>query len=259
MKKIKVLAVLMIGLAVAACTGKPSGETLPKEFRPSHAQIDSVSYLLGINFGSFLRSYDFGTDLNYAQIVKGMKDLVLAKGDYTDPAFNKQFKVDPNFMGDVFDKFLENRQAGIAQANLDKSEKFFAENRKKDGVVTTPSGLQYKIIEPGNDNKPSSQDTVWVHYKGSLLNGTVFDQTPEGSDPVRLVLNRVVPGWTEGLQLIGEGGKIDLFLPASLGYGEEGNQAIGPNSALIFNVELAKVGHYVEPAPVEEAPVAKKK
>ena len=259
MKKIKVLAVLMIGLALAACTGKPAGENIPKEFRASRAQIDSVSYLLGINFGSFLRSYDFGSDLNYAQIVKGMKDLVLAKGDYSDPGFNKQFKVDPNTMGDVFDNFLENRRAGIAQANLNKNEKFFAENRKKDGVFTTPSGLQYKIIEPGNDVKPDPQDTIWVRYKGSLLDGTVFDQTAEGADPIRLVLNRVVAGWTEGLQLIGEGGKIDLFLPPSLGYGEDGNQTIGPNAALIFNVELEKVGKYVAPAPVEEAPVAKKK
>jgi FKBP-type peptidyl-prolyl cis-trans isomerase FkpA/FKBP-type peptidyl-prolyl cis-trans isomerase FklB len=100
---------------------------------------------------------------------------------------------------------------------------------------------------------------VWVHYKGTLLDGTVFDEVAADAEPIRLTLNRVVPGWTEGLQLIGEGGKIDLYIPAELGYGEQGNQAIGPNSVLTFNVELTKVGKYVEPAPVQEQPKGKKK
>ena len=94
--------------------------------------------------------------------------------------------------------------------------------------------------------KPGPQDTVWVRYKGSLLDGTVFDQVAEDAEPIRLTLNRVVAGWTEGLQLIGEGGKIDLYLPSELGYGEQGNQTIPGNSALIFNVELTKVAPFVE-------------
>ena len=253
MKAIKIFAVLLIGLAVAACNSKPAGANIPKEFQPSKGQIDSVSYLLGINFGSFLKSYDFGPDIDYAQVVKGMKDFVNAKGtpNPQDPEFLKQFKVDPNEMNDLFNNFLEKRHSGIAMGNKEKSEKFLEANGKKSDIVTTDSGLQYKIIEPGNDVKPGPQDTVWVRYKGTLIDGTVFDEVPEDADPIRLTLNRVVPGWTEGLQLIGEGGKIDLFLPPALGYGEEGNQAIGPNSALLFNVELTKVGKYVEPAPAE--------
>ncbi len=242
MKANKTLMALLMGLSLAACSGQPSGETLPKEFRSSKAQIDSVSYLLGINFGNFLKGYDFGTDLNYAEIVKGMKDFVAAKGDMRDPDFTKQFKVDPNEMNDLFNGFLEKRRSGLSMLNLQKGEKFLEANGKKDGVVTTESGLQYRIIEAGNDVKPGPRDTVWVRYKGTLLDGTVFDEVEEDADPIRLTLNRVVAGWTEGLQLIGEGGKIELFLPASLGYGEQGNQAIGPNSALIFNVELTKVG-----------------
>ncbi|MCR4859282.1 MAG: FKBP-type peptidyl-prolyl cis-trans isomerase [Bacteroidales bacterium] len=250
MKANKIFAVLLIGLSFAACTSKPAGDALPKEFQPSKAQVDSVSYLLGINFGSFLKGYDFGSDLNYSEIIKGMKDFVSAEGDYQSPEFAKQFKVDPNEMNDLFNAYLEKRRSGVAMANKAKAEKFLADNAKKDGIQVTESGLQYKVIEPGSDVKPGPQDTVWVRYKGTLIDGTVFDETPEGSEPVRLTLNRVVPGWTEGLQLIGEGGKIDLYLPAELGYGEQGNQAIGPNSALIFNVELDKVGKYV--APVEE-------
>lgn len=251
MKANKFFAVLLMGLAVVACTSKP-GEQLPKEFQASRAQIDSVSYLLGINFGSFLKGYDFGSDLNYGEIVKGMKDFVNAKGNVQDSDFVKQFKVDPNKMNDLFNNFLEKRSSGLSMMNKQKGEKFLESNGKKDGVVTTESGLQYKIIEAGNDVKPGPQDTVWVRYKGSLLDGTVFDQVSEDAEPIRLTLNRVVPGWTEGLQLIGEGGKIDLFIPSELGYGEQGQQTIPGNSVLLFNVELTKVAPYVEPAPVEE-------
>lgn len=248
MKANKIFAVLLIGLAAAAC--RPASD-LPKEYQPSAAQRDSVSYLLGINFGSFLAQYDFGKDMNYAQMVKGMKDFLNAKGDFQDPEFNKQFKIDPNLMNDLFNNYLENRRTGLAQASKEKSEKFLADNKKKDGIFETPSGLQYRIVEPGSEQKPGPQDTVWVRYKGSLIDGTVFDEVPEDAEPIRLTLNRVVQGWTEGLQLVGEGGKIDLFIPADLGYGEQGNQAIPGNSALIFNVELTKIGKYVEPTPAE--------
>lgn len=252
MKANKFFAVLLIGLAVVACNSKPSGEQLPKEFQPSKSQIDSVSYLLGINFGSFIKGYNFGTDLNWGEIMKGMKDFAYAEGNQMDPAFLKQFKVNPNEMNNAFNAFVEKRLTGLAEANKAKAEKFFETNGKKDGVVTSESGLQYRIIDPGNDVKPGPRDTVWVLYKGSLINGTVFDETPEGAEPIRLTLNRVIPGWTEGLRYIGEGGQIDLFVPSDLGYGPEGNQAIGPNEALIFNVKLDHVSPYVEPAPVEE-------
>ncbi len=242
MKATKIFAVLMIGLALAACNSKPSGDALPKEFQSSQAQIDSVSYLLGVNFGSFIKGYDFGTDLNYGQIVKGIKDFVNAKGSVQDADFTKQFKVDPNEMNDLFNSYLEKRQAGVAMNNKKKSDEFLAANAKKDGVQTTASGLQYRIISPGSSLKPGPVDTVWVYYKGTLIDGTVFDETPVDGDPISFTLNQVVQGWGEGLQLIGEGGEIDLYIPSELGYGEQGNQAIGPNSALVFNVKLDKVG-----------------
>ena len=248
MKTIKIFAALLMGLSVAACAGQPSGETLPKEFRSTKAEVDSVSYLIGINFGSWVKNYDFGSDLNYAEVVKGIKDFVAAKGDSRDPEFVKQFKVDPNRMNDLFNNYLEKRHSGVAMMNKQKGEKFLESNGKKDGVVTTGSGLQYKIIEAGNDVKAGPRDTVWVRYKGSLLDGTVFDEVAADADPIRLTLNRVIPGWTEGLQLVGEGGKIDLFIPYELGYGEQGNQAIPGNSTLIFNVEVTKVGKVAEVA-----------
>ena len=248
MKVNKLFAVLLMGLAVAACTGKSAGDTLPKEFQPSKAQVDSVSYLLGINFGSFLKGYDFGSDLNYGEIVKGMKDFLAAKGNVQDPEFVKQFKVDPNEMNNLFNNFLEKRSTGVSMMNKQKGEKFLASNAKKSGVVTTESGLQYRIIEPGNDVKPGPQDTVSVRYKGTLIDGTVFDQVSDDAEPLSLPLNHVVAGWTEGLQLIGEGGKIELFIPSELGYGAQDNQTIPGNSVLVFTVELSKVAPFVAPA-----------
>ena len=112
MKANKIFAVLLIGLAVAACNSKPAGDALPKEFQPSKAQVDSVSYLLGINFGGFMKNYDFGSDLNYGEIVKGIKDFVNSKGNFQDPDFNKQFKIDPNTMDALFNAYLQKRASG---------------------------------------------------------------------------------------------------------------------------------------------------
>lgn len=240
MKATKFISILALGLGLVACTSNGSSD-LPKEFAPSKAQVDSVSYLLGINFGSFLKGYNFGSDLNYSEIVKGMKDFVNAKGDYRNPDFDQQFKINPNAMNEAFNSFLEKRQNAVLLANKEKSEKFLQENAKKEGVQTTESGLQYIIVEPGSDVKPGPEDTVTVRYKGTTVDGVVFDEVAPDAEPVSFPLNQVVKGWTEGLQLIGEGGKIELFIPSHLGYGEQGNSAIEPNSALIFTVELVKV------------------
>lgn len=259
MKTNKFFAALLLGLSVVACAPKEAPavdgedalaaltqEKTIKDYTPSKALVDSVSYLVGINFGSFVKGYNFG-DLNYSQVVKGIKDFVNAKGDMNDPAFNEQFRVNPELLNDMFNNYLENRQHVIALQNKEKSEAFLAANAKKDGVEVTASGLQYKILEAGNDVKAGPADTVWVRYKGTLIDGTVFDQVEEGAEPVALTLNRVIKGWQEGLQLVGEGGKLQLFIPSDLGYGEQGaSQTIEPNSALIFDVEVAKVGKVAE-------------
>ena len=261
MKTNKFFAALLIGLATVACTPKASEATgeegeaaneevkemTAKDYVPSKAVVDSVSYLVGVNFGSFIKGYNFG-DLNYKQIVAGIKDYVNAKGNQRDPEFGEQFKINPEKLNDMFNSFLENRHNFILLTNKEKEQKFLAENKKNEGVVETPSGLQYRIIDAGNDVLAGPKDTVWVKYQGKLLDGTVFDETKEDADPVRMTLNRVIKGWTEGLQLVGEGAKIDLYVPAALAYGERGNQGIEPNSTLIFNVEVTKVGKVVEEA-----------
>lgn len=246
-----------MGLAVVACSPKgdatqgegavaasPAKKVDAKKFLPSKAQKDSVSYLVGVNFGSFIKGYNFG-DLNYAMIEKGMKDFVNAKGDPQDADFTKQFKVSPDLMNDLFNAYLEKMQGYAAAKNQAEGEAFLAANAKKAGVVTTESGLQYKIIEPGNDVKPSILDTVKVRYKGTLLDGTVFDEVPADVDPIEFTLNRVITGWQEGMGYIGEGGKATLYIPGNLGYGEAGTRGIEPNSVLIFDVELLEVHPFV--------------
>ena len=131
--------------------------------------------------------------------------------------------------------------------NIAAGKKFLEENALNKSVYQTKSGLQYKIVEPGSEVKPGPQDTVLVRYKGSLLNGTVFDEVPASEEPIRLTLDRVIPGWTEGLQLIGEGGKAVLYIPSELGYGSRGSGSIEPNSTLVFDVELVKVLPYADP------------
>lgn len=250
MKTRKFLIVaLALGLTTVACSQNASVK-LPDGTvaeLPSKAQTDSVSYLIGINFGSFIKGYNFGEDLNYAKIKEGMLDFIKAEGNQNDTSFLKQFKVNPELMNDLFNSFLEKRNNYTAALNVAKEAEFFENNLKNDGIQATASGLQYKIIEAGNDVKPGPQDTVLVRYKGALTDGTVFDEVPADAEPVRLTLNRVIPGWTEGLQLLGEGGKAQLFIPSELGYGDRGTQGIEPNSTLVFDVELVQVFPYVDP------------
>ena len=130
----------------------------------------------------------------------------------------------------------------MAQSALEQGKSFLATNATKPDVKQTPSGLQYKIIEPGNGKAPKATDTVVVNYKGTLLNGTEFDSSYKRNQPAEFPLNRVIAGWTEGLQLIKEGGKIQLFIPPNLAYGSRGaGGLIGPDETLIFEVELLKV------------------
>ena len=145
-------------------------------------------------------------------------------------------------MGEILNGYITKRKDYEAAVNLAKEKEFLSKNAKKADVDTTASGLQYTIISAGAEEKVAPQDTVWVNYKGTLLDGTVFDQ----NDSTKFVANRVIKGWTEGLGLLGEGGKAILYIPANLAYGERGNRNIAPNSTLIFDVEVVKVGKFIE-------------
>lgn len=129
-----------------------------------------------------------------------------------------------------------------ADSAQERGQKFLKENASKDGVKTTSSGLQYKITQEGTGKSPKATDNVVVHYKGTLLDGTVFDSSYKRGEPATFPLNRVIPGWTEGLQLLKEGGKATLYIPSQLAYGSRGaGGIIGPDETLIFDVELIKI------------------
>ena len=241
MKAIKIFAAALVAAFAISC-GSSNNVKVDVEL-PSQAEIDSVSYLLGINFGSFIKGNNFAEDLselNMSEIKKGMADFLAAEGNPYEMEFGKQFKIDLEKMGEILNNYLSKKQAYKAAFNLAKEREFLAANAKKANVDTTASGLQYTIIASGAEEKIAPEDTVWVNYKGTLIDGTVFDE----NDSTKFIANRVIRGWTEGLGLLGEGGKATLYIPAELAYGERGNRNIEPNSTLIFEVEVLKVGKY---------------
>ncbi len=247
MKAIKFFAIAACAAALVASCNSSSSVKVEAEL-PTQAETDSVSYLLGVFYGSQLK-YQFAMEnikeLNMAEWKKGVEAFLAAEGNPNDPDFGEQFKFDPIQNQSVINTYMTKKQSYKAAKNLAEGEAFLAKNALKENVDTTASGLQYTIVASGADYKIAPKDTVWVNYKGTLLDGTVFDE----NDSTMFVANRVIRGWTEGLGLLGEGGKATLYIPADLAYGERGNQAIEPNSTLIFDVEVLKVGQFV---PKEE-------
>ncbi|MEY3049455.1 MAG: hypothetical protein RL365_1493 [Bacteroidota bacterium] len=196
-------------------------------------EIDSVSYLMGVNIGNSLGKEM--SEANFELIIQGFRDAV-AKGrlvcqDSTDMILSMYFQ----------------EKAMIKQAEEDKKsevykvagEKFLADNGKKQGVVTTASGLQYQVIKEGDGVHPTAESTVKVHYHGTTIEGTVFDSSVERGEPIEFPLNQVIPGWTEGVQLMSKGAKYKFFIPQELAYGSSSpTPVITPYSCLIFEVEL---------------------
>lgn len=182
---------------------------------------------------------------------------VLVKGIYSAAA-GKEAPYDLDKIGPEVSKFMQAKQAAYMnrlkeQGKVD-GEKLFAELKTKKSVVILPSGLAYEVLKPGEGDYPKATDKVRVFYTGTLVNGNTFDSNV-GAEPIDFQLNGVIPGWTEGIQKINKGGKIKLYVPAKLAYGEEGNQAIPPNSTLIFEVELVDIN----PAPAAPAKAEAKK
>lgn len=200
--------------------------------------MDKVSYALGLGIGSQLKS--MGADsLNIDDFAQAIKDTI------SGAELKVSHKESQQIVQEFF-KEQEAKQRAQAAENgkvaREEGEKFLAENAKKDGVQVTESGLQYSVIKEGTGKSPKATDTVVCHYEGSLTNGTVFDSSIQRGEPAAFPLNAVIAGWTEGLQLMKEGGKTRFFIPYNLAYGEAGAAgAIPPYAALIFDVELIEV------------------
>ena len=197
-------------------------------------QKDKVSYIVGLDIGNNLKKQSIG--VNPKTLAKGIEDALAG----AKPLLTEQ-EVQETMM--AFQKEMMAKQAEVAKRNKTEGEAFLAENKKKEGVKTLPSGLQYKVIKAGKGKKPKASDTVTVQYRGTLIDGTEFDSSYKRGQPATFQVSGVIPGWTEGLQLMEEGAKWQLFIPSNLAYGERGAPGglIGPNTALIFEIELISI------------------
>ena len=192
-------------------------------------QTDKVSYSIGMNIGFNLSKQK--VDVNPDQLGAGIKDTIAGKPQLTQDQVKDVMQ--------QFEKYTEQEQKEAGEKNKTEGAEFLEDNKKKEGVETTASGLQYKIIKEGNGAQPKATDTVTVNYRGTLIDGTEFDSSYKRGQPATFPVNGVIKGWTEGLQLMKVGSKYQFFVPSNLAYGERAvGPDIGANATLIFEVDL---------------------
>ena len=195
--------------------------------------MDKLSYALG------LVSQMGASDISAEDFAQAIKDVL--EGNELKVSHREAQAIVQDYFQKQEQK-LQAQRAEAGKAHKEAGEKYLAENAKKEGVITLPSGLQYQVLKEGNGKKPTAKDTVQCHYEGFLIDGTVFDSSIQRGEPATFPLQQVIAGWTEGLQLMQEGAKYRFFIPYRLGYGEGGaGNSIPPFAALIFDVELIQV------------------
>jgi len=220
---------VLVGLGILLLVSQVYGE----EKLILKSQKEKMSYIIGMDIGNNLKKQSIDIDPNI--LGKGVKDALSG----SQPLLTEQEIREATM---AFQKEMMAKQEEVAKKNKKEGEAFLAENKKKEGVKTLPSGLQYKVIKAGTGKKPKVTDTVTTNYRGTLINGTEFDSSYRRGQPVSFQVNGVIPGWTEALQLMEEGAKWQLFIPSNLAYGERGaGRDIGPNATLIFEIELLSI------------------
>lgn len=256
--------VLAIGLAVGSLALQGCNEEAAKTkvAETSSSQVDltkldnRLSYAIGSNFAAQYSAQAEYFAFNEKAFLSGFADKKAGKDAQVS---QEQMMLDfQEFQKTVMQAEKEAHEKAL-KTNADASAAFLAENSKKEGVVVTDSGLQYKVISEGNGDKPKEIDQVQVHYKGTLVDGTEFDSSYKRGQPVTFGVNEVIVGWTEALQLMSIGSKWQVVIPADLAYGEAGaGDMIGPNSALIFEIELLAINPSENQNPTEDAAVENK-
>ena len=226
--KIKNLLLLIIGAAIILSS---CGQTMTGNVKIK-TDLDTLSYALGADIGNSLKNISID-EINYDVFLNGLSDALE----------ENELKVDEEKIKPYINNYITKLKTEKAAKNLEEGRAFLEENKKKEGIVETESGLQYEIITEGTGKSPSATDVVKCHYHGTLINGTVFDSSVEKGEPAEFGLNRVIPGWTEGLQLMKEGAKYKFYIPTELAYGQRVRQGgkLEANMALIFEVELFEV------------------
>lgn len=241
MKKVTTLTISVLTGAMLLATGCSTNNgnqeaVATTAITEKSTSTEKVGYSLGYMMAE--GNKESIADLDLDTFEKGFrdgyegKDAALTEEQMQKVLMDYQKEQEEKMMKDMQTKATENTTKGAA---------YLAANAKKEGVKTTASGLQYKVITAGTGKSPKATDVVEVNYEGKLIDGKVFDSSYERGEPIEFPLNQVIPGWTEGVQLMKEGGKYEFYIPSELAYGEAGNQGIEPNSTLIFTVELLKV------------------
>jgi len=208
-------------------------------------QVDSMSYALGMNVGS-------GLNKNLKTLPEGKVNIDVFIKSLTSSLKGDSLLLKDEFANEFLNKYFTAAKLKEVQEKKSAGDKFLAENKTKEGVKVTESGLQYQVLVPAEGPKPKATDSVEVHYQGFLLDGTKFDSSVDRGEPATFLLNQVIPGWTEGVQLMSVGSKYKFFVPYTLGYGEQGTPNGGPIpgfATLIFEVQLLKIKPVVEVAP----------
>lgn len=240
-------ALMSWGLVCAGQDAKPAADPALK------TQKDKVSYIIGLNMGRSMKADNIEIDTEL--LARGIKDALSGKAALTDEQIQETMMA---FQRELMEKQMAQAKESGAK-NQKEGEAYLAANAKKPGVKTTASGLQYIVVKEGTGPSPKAEDVVKVQYRGTLIDGTEFDSSyARNNQPVTFPVNRVIPGWSEGVQLMKVGGTSKFFIPSKLGYGENGaGGQIGPNATLIFDVELLSIEAKeaaAEPKPADAKP-----
>jgi len=230
--KRKILAVSMVLIFGLIACGKKKLSKSDLE-----TQMDKVSYVMGHNIANNFKNQKI--DIQMEAFIQGIKDGLKEDVNIFDPKEVQEIMTE--YQNQMRDK-MEIDRKDVSKINLKEGKAFLAENKEKEGIVTLESGLQYKVLKEGTGPFPKATDKVKTHYVGTLIDGTEFDSSVKRGEPITFSVTGVIPGWTEALQLMKVGSKWKLFIPSELAYGENGaGNLIGPNAALIFEVELISI------------------
>lgn len=230
--KNSILYLLVLGLIVAATSCQQGGPANVK----METSVDSVSYAIGVLVGS--------NNKKQLESAPGSDEMSMEimSAAFRAASLGEEAVITEEDANALVQKFFAEAGDREAQANLEAGNKFLEENGKRDGITITESGLQYEVLTEGDGAKPTAADQVRVHYHGTLIDGTVFDSSVDRGEPAVFGVGQVIPGWTEALQLMPVGSKWKVYLPSNIAYGERGAGGdIGPNSTLIFEVELLEI------------------